>query len=609
LRTFRHFLLAFLFLGLVALEIAHGVFRLNTSRERHRHETLSSIESAHQEIARLVKGGLDAAREHAAYLARMPAIGRLLRSARDDDAAWQGLQADLLPYVTSFRGIDRVRVLDPGGRERFRCERIGMGVGVLPLPLLSAAPDTEMAALAGAAAPGDVAISSLVMDSARVEVPESDRQVLHFAASIADATRKERLGTLTLTMYAAPLLSAVRRFAPIEGVSSFLVDASGDYLASADRSREKGSPGAGNLLRDHPTAADPILAGAERWSDQYDLLLSLPAGDAARSWKIVALVPGAALEAASRHLRGEYAWVLGSVAATTIILIAAGAFLVRMSMHEVKLREAARFREKEREMERRVQLSERLGSLGLLTAGVAHEINNPLEGIENYLALLERDQVAPEKRKRYVEMVRYGFHRIRDIVRDLSSFARPVVSEGAADLDRVVGQALKMVGYSKDFKQVNVDLRGFGTPIMVPGDAGRLEQVFINLLLNAARALKGHGAITVTARAIPGDGAAPARVEVAVEDDGPGVPPDVIGRIFDPFFTTTDGTGLGLSISYGIVKAHGGSISAQNRDGGGARFTVELPAAVPASRRAGTPERAGKEPASAPVAARTEEKP
>jgi signal transduction histidine kinase len=584
LRTVRHLLLALLFVGLVALEVAHGIFRLETSRERHRHDTLAAIESAHQEIARLVKDGLDAAREHAAYLARMPAIGRLLRAGEDAPAAREGLRADLLPYVTSFRGIDRVRVLDPDGRETFRCERIGKGAGVLPLPLLGTVPDPEMPALAGAAAPGDVAISSPVTDSARVEVPESDRQVIHFAARISDASH-ERLGTLALTMYASPLLSAVRRFAPVAGVSSFLVDAKGDYLASADRSREKGSGSAANIRQDHPVAAEHILAGAGRWTEGDTLFLSLEAGDPGSPWRVVALVPGAALEAASRHLRGEYAWVLGSVAVTTLILIAAGAFLVRMSMREVKLREAARFQEREKEMERQMQLSERLGSLGLLTAGVAHEINNPLEGIENYLALLERDQVPPEKRRRYVEMVRYGFHRIRDIVRDLSSFARPAVSEGVADLDLVVAQALKMVGYSKDFKEVAVDLRGFGVPLRVAGDAGRLEQVFINLFLNAARALKGRGAITVTAREIAGGGDA-GRVEVSVDDDGPGIPPEVIGKIFDPFFTTTDGTGLGLSISYGILRAHGGTISARNREEGGARFTVNLPAA-PAPRRAG----------------------
>ena len=81
-----------------------------------------------------------------------------------------------------------------------------------------------------------------------------------------------------------------------------------------------------------------------------------------------------------------------------------------------------------------MQVSERMGSLGLLTAGVAHEINNPLEGIENCLALLEREPLSRGPQKKYIEMVRYGFHRIRDIVRDLSSFARPAVSDGAADL-------------------------------------------------------------------------------------------------------------------------------------------------------------------------------
>jgi two-component system NtrC family sensor kinase len=136
-----------------------------------------------------------------------------------------------------------------------------------------------------------------------------------------------------------------------------------------------------------------------------------------------------------------------------------------------------------------------------------------------------------------------------------------------------------MVGYTKDFHSVRVTLRDLDSPRVVAGDPGRLEQVFINLFVNAARAMKGEGEITVSARdlgAAPGADDKPG-VELSVEDTGPGIPEGLIDKIFDPFFTTGDGTGLGLAISYSIISASGGSITASNREGGGARFTLILP--------------------------------
>ncbi len=590
MKTSRHLTLAIFFIGLIALEIAHGVFRLNTIHEGHRRGLLASIERGHNELALEVRRGLAEEREHAAYLARMPAVRALLEDpapgptapaeASPRESARKTLEANLLPYVVSFRGIDRVCILDAAGRERFRCERIGKGVGAIPEVLLDPVPDAPVVALAKEAKAGEVVISGLVLDSRRVEVPPGERQVLHFGTGIDRGPT--RIGLLVLTVYAAPILGRIRGFAPLPGVTSALVDERGAYLAHVDRPREAGGPSARTLHEDHSGAAERILSGSEKAMSRGAALLGASATGSAPRWRIVTTIPDSALDAASGSLRGEYAWVIASMVLTTVLLTAAGALLVRMSIREVELREAARYKEKQAEMARQVQLSERLGSLGLLTAGVAHEINNPLEGIENYLALLERDAASPEKRKRYIEMVRYGFHRIRDIVRDLSTFAKPSVGGGMADLALVVRQATKMVRYAKDFKQVEVEVRGLDSPLHVPGDGGRLEQVFINLFLNAAKAMKGEGTIRVTAREHGFEGRGPA-VEVTVDDTGPGIPERILPRIFDPFFTTGDGTGLGLSISYGILRAHGGTVRAENRTGGGARFTLQLPAAEPAA--------------------------
>ena len=243
----------------------------------------------------------------------------------------------------------------------------------------------------------------------------------------------------------------------------------------------------------------------------------------------------------------------------------------------------------QKEMEKKLQINERLSSIGLLTAGVAHEINNPLEGIGNHLALLERAGGDDETRRRHLELVRHGFARIREIVRDLLRFARPAAGSGEADLAAVVESARKLAAYSDRFRGVVVEVQGLERPLLVDGDAGRLEQVVVNLLLNAAAAMgrtnASKGRITIRARrGLPGDRGA-SEVEVSVADEGPGIPPADLDRIFDPFFTTTQGTGLGLSVSYGIVRAHGGTLAARNLEGGGAEFTIRLPEPAKAAER------------------------
>jgi len=256
----------------------------------------------------------------------------------------------------------------------------------------------------------------------------------------------------------------------------------------------------------------------------------------------------------------------------------AGIDLVDERVVELSLRDVTR----ERAMERQLAISERLSSLGLLTAGVAHEINNPLEGIGNYLSLLDRPNLTAEQRERYLGEVRHGFERIRDIVRDLLSFARPGVEQGAADLGASIERTAKLVGYTKTFGEVEIVTAGLGKPVVVAAERGRLEQVLLNLLMNAATAMGGRGRITINVRRFERSGERWASIEVA--DEGPGVSAENLSRIFDPFFTTTQGNGLGLSISYGLVRAHGGELRAANRPGGGAAFTIELPEAASGPR-------------------------
>jgi PAS domain S-box-containing protein len=231
---------------------------------------------------------------------------------------------------------------------------------------------------------------------------------------------------------------------------------------------------------------------------------------------------------------------------------------------------------RQKEIEKELQVRDRLATLGLLTAGVAHEVNNPLEGIANYLRLAARDGIPAQARAGHLDQVRHGFERIREIVRQLLQFARPSAQMGAIDLCQIVDRARKLAASGERARGLEFVTRGLERPIELVGDAGGLEQVVINLILNAAAAMQGRGRIELTARSVNGSDGAPG-VELAVEDEGPGIPPEHLERLFDPFFSTHGGTGLGLSVSLGIVRAHGGTLSASNRPSGGARFAMQLP--------------------------------
>jgi len=227
----------------------------------------------------------------------------------------------------------------------------------------------------------------------------------------------------------------------------------------------------------------------------------------------------------------------------------------------------------------RVSQSERLASLGLLAAGVAHEINNPLGGILSLTALALEDMPPEDPNREDLQEVVHQAQRCRDIVRGLLEFSRQSrVSMELADLNRILEDTLSLVSRQAQFFNVQVvkELDPELPPVMA--DKGEFQQVFINILVNAAQAMQERGAVTIVTRGLPAEGS----VEVRISDTGHGIPPEKIPRIFDPFFTTKEsghGTGLGLSIAYGIVRRHQGSISVESQVGKGTTFIISLPAA------------------------------
>ena len=227
--------------------------------------------------------------------------------------------------------------------------------------------------------------------------------------------------------------------------------------------------------------------------------------------------------------------------------------------------------------------SEKLSSLGQLSASIAHEINNPLAGILTFAKLLARDAVTdvPDEVRRRVFTKNLGLiqresERCSAIVRNLLDFARErPLQLRDVDLDKVVTESLSLIGHQLALQGHRVETRLAALP-PVHADFGELRQAFVNLALNAMEAMGKGGRLVVETRAVA-DGAG---VEIAITDNGPGIPEEIRGKIFDPFFTTKEkGTGLGLSVVYGIVQRHGGTVRVESAPGKGACFTIRLPVA------------------------------
>ncbi len=226
-------------------------------------------------------------------------------------------------------------------------------------------------------------------------------------------------------------------------------------------------------------------------------------------------------------------------------------------------------------LENRLVQADKLSSLGLLAAGVAHEVNTPLAVISSYAQLLAKQVSGDENKSKLLEKIAKQTFRASEIVNSLLNFSRTSsTAYEEVDLNRILRETLQLIHPQLDKAQVRVEERldgGLGT---VRGNPGKLQQVFLNLLLNARDAMEGGGTLVV--ETTTNDKMA----RVSITDSGCGIPEENLARIYDPFFTTKGarkGTGLGLSITYGIVKEHGGSIGVLSQVGQGTCFQLDFP--------------------------------
>ncbi|MGD1075634.1 MAG: ATP-binding protein, partial [Thermodesulfovibrionales bacterium] len=239
--------------------------------------------------------------------------------------------------------------------------------------------------------------------------------------------------------------------------------------------------------------------------------------------------------------------------------------------------------------------AEKLASLGRMAAGVAHELNSPLTGIVTFAHLMMR-RVPPENAqdREDLETIVEQADRCSKIIKSLLGFSRKTTAEKTlVNINALIENTISMVRNQAKFHNIKFNLALDDAIPSIDADQNQLQQVFLNLCINAADALNERGQLTISTRLVAAatDSATPwfkrgypeegaEQIEIEFTDTGPGVPAELLGKIFEPFFTTKPvgkGTGLGLSVSYGIVKKHGGNIFARSEPGKGASFFIRLP--------------------------------
>lgn len=321
----------------------------------------------------------------------------------------------------------------------------------------------------------------------------------------------------------------------------------------------------------------------------YDVALvdlKLPDGDGtalaprlkelAPEGEVVLLTGFATLESAMAAVRAGACAYLVKPCATQELLVT-----VEQAMRQVRLHV------EKKELARRAQVAEKLAAVGTMTAGLSHEIRNPLNAAALQLSVLERRvQKLPGDKTGLLEpltLVKDEIRRLDHVLEDFLQFARPrEFVPRPIEVVPVVTKVLDLLGGEAERREVSLENALQPVP-PVAGDEERIRQVLVNLCLNALEAARAGGRVVVSCRVEPPDPDhpdAPRMVDLVVDDDGPGVAPEVRDRILEPFFTTrARGSGLGLSIVHAIVTQHGGTLEIGDAPIGGARFVLRLPRA------------------------------
>jgi PAS domain S-box-containing protein len=293
-----------------------------------------------------------------------------------------------------------------------------------------------------------------------------------------------------------------------------------------------------------------------------------------------------------RHVSGEWR---NMISRGSRVFDAGGNFLYFVGV----LRDITEQKQAEKEkqsIEEKAQVASRLAAIGEMAAGIAHEINNPLTGVIGFSQLLLEKQNIPEDIKDDIRVIADGSRRVADIVKRLLTFARQAKPiKTLANLNELIENTLKLRDYVLKTNNIEVITKFDPELPLLTVDPGQMQQVFLNLIVNAEQAMKkshGRGTLTISTENIAN------AIRITFQDDGSGIKEEIIGRLFEPFFTTKEvgeGTGLGLSLSRSIVLEHAGRMSVESEFGHGATFILELPLHEPPQLEDATQMRQAKE--------------
>ncbi|MDX2442066.1 MAG: ATP-binding protein [Desulfobacterales bacterium] len=248
------------------------------------------------------------------------------------------------------------------------------------------------------------------------------------------------------------------------------------------------------------------------------------------------------------------------------------------------LREELKIRDKMEKIQLQLMQSEKMSSLGKLSAGVAHQLNNPLGGITLFTKLVLEEYDLEEGARDDLQRILKDAERCRDTVKELLEFTRQTRNVMQPhDINKSISRTLFLLENQTLFHNIEIEKNMTSSLPPIMADTQQLNHMFMNLIINAAQAMEGKGKLTLeTCRSRQQDW-----IKIKISDTGPGIPEDILPHIFDHFFTTKEegkGTGLGLSMVYGIVENHGGKILAKNMPGQGSTFIIEFPIATQSNK-------------------------
>jgi len=512
-------------LAVAAVNLA-GLWGIRVARQGARDEARRGFELDVAARASRLERRLSEVRADLAFLASSPTIARLGDTGLGPSSLTrQAAESALLIFLRSHAEVVRISIASTAGRPLVHVGRRG-GVPVL---WVSASPTGEE----GAA---------------------------------IDPRRPRLIAKLPQAEAARPLAGGVT--VEIEAEAGALLDP-GDGAPSSSAPACELRDAAGLMLGRFPRGRRPPVeesdaegqaaVRSEGWSAAGPLTLACRRATAAAGLD----------EPIFARYRTTFALNLAVMALALLL----GGFAVQQARSRAGLEARAAEEARVRELERRLFHAERLSTVGRLAAGIAHELNNPLEGMANYLALA-RDASArgdSEAAARHLAAVKQGLERAAAIVRQVLAHADPAKTPMTpVDLNRVLRETGDFVRSRREFAHVEIAYELWSDPLVVRGSPVMLGQVAMNLIVNGCEAQPTRGELRVVSRREAG------QAVVEFQDRGPGIAEADRERIFEPFFSTKNSTGLGLSICHTIVGQHGGELEVEPRPGGGTLFRMRL---------------------------------